>query len=53
MLIIKNTDFIYSLYSNTPGIYIASFDKKYAVSFMNRNNRNVTHLIITNYALSE
>lgn len=51
MLVIKNTEFIYSLYTDTPGIYIASFDKKYAVSFMNRNNRNVTHLLITNYAL--
>ena len=48
MLIIKNTDFIYNLY-NHPGINISSFDKKYIVSFMNRNNRDVTHLIITNY----
>lgn len=48
MLIIKNTDFIYSLY-NQPGIKITSFDKKYQVSFMNRNNREVTHLLITNY----
>lgn len=50
MLIIKNTDFIYGLYDK-PGINIASFDKKYAVSFMNRNNREVTHLLITNYTL--
>lgn len=48
MLVIKNTDFIHNLY-NRPGIYINSFDKKYAVSFMNRNNRAVTHLLITNY----
>lgn len=48
MLVIKNTDFIYSLY-NRKGINIRSFDKQYTVSFMNRNDRNVTHLLITNY----
>ncbi len=48
MMIIKNTDFIYSLY-NQPGINIRTFDKEYLVSFMNRNNRKVTHLLITNY----
>lgn len=47
LLIIKNTDFIYNLYKNN--FNIKSFDKKYMVSFMNRNQRNVTHLIITNY----
>lgn len=50
MLIIKNTDFIYNLYNQT-GITIKSFDKKYMVSFMNRNDRNVTHLLITNYKI--
>ena len=49
MLIIKNTDFIYDLYSNHSGIYIKSFDKEYVVSFMNRNDKKVTHLLITNY----
>lgn len=48
MLVIKNTDFIYNLYSDK-GLHIESFDKKYAVSFKNRNNRNVEHLIIKNY----
>jgi len=48
MLVIKNTDFIKKLY-DFPGINIMSFDKKYLVSFMNRNNKNVQHLIITNY----
>lgn len=48
MLIIKNTDFIYSLYSNK-GLNIRTFDKKYLVSFMNRNDKKVTHLLITNY----
>ncbi len=48
MLVIKNTDFIYNLY-NREGIRIRSFDKNYTVSFMNRNDKKVTHLIITNY----
>ena len=48
MMIIKNTDFIFSLYDQK-GLYINSFDKKYLVSFMNRNDKDVEHLIITNY----
>ncbi len=48
MLVIKNTEFIYNLY-NKPGINIRSFDKEYLVSFMNRNDKKVTHLLITNY----
>lgn len=48
MLVIKNTEFIYSLY-NRPGINIKTFDKEYLVSFMNRNDKKVTHLLITNY----
>lgn len=48
MMIIKNTDFIFSLYDQK-GLNINSFDKKYLVSFMNRNNKDVEHLIITNY----
>ncbi|MCQ2974959.1 MAG: DNA adenine methylase [Bacteroidales bacterium] len=48
MLIIKNTDFIYNLY-NKEEIKIKSFDKEYLVSFMNRNDKKVTHLLITNY----
>jgi DNA adenine methylase len=48
MMIIKNTDFIYSLYDNK-GLNIKSFDKTYLVSFMNRNDKNVEHLLITNY----
>lgn len=50
MLIIKNTDFIFDLYDKK-GIYIKSFDKKYVVSFKNRNEKDVTHLLITNYEL--
>lgn len=50
MLVIKNTDFIYNLY-NTNGIYIKSFDKKYLVSIKNRNDKDVEHLLITNYEI--
>ena len=51
MLIIKNTDFIYNLY-NKEGFYIRSFDKKYLVSIKNRNDKDVEHLIITNYEIN-
>ncbi len=47
LLVIKNTDFIYDLYRDD--FNITSFDKKYLVSFMNRNDRSAEHLIITNY----
>ena len=50
MMVIKNTDFIYGLY-NKKGIQISSFDKKYLVSFQNRNDKKAEHLIITNYEL--
>jgi len=49
LMIIKYTDFIYNLYANHPGINIFNFNKEYVVSFMNRNNKSATHLIITNY----
>ena len=48
MMVIKNTEFIYDLY-NKDGINIKTFDKEYLVSFMNRNDKKVTHLLITNY----
>ncbi len=48
MMIIKNTDFICRLYENK-GLNIRSFDKTYLVSFMNRNDKDVEHLLITNY----
>ena len=47
-LVIKYTPYIYSLYDRD-GIVIKKFDKKYIVSFMNRNDKDVEHLIITNY----
>jgi len=48
MMIIKNTEFISNLYSNS-GLNISSFDKTYLVSFMNRNNKKTEHLLIRNY----
>ena len=48
IMIIKNTDFIYRLYDR-PNINISFFDKKYLVSFQNRNNKNTKHLLIRNY----
>ena len=50
MLVIKNTEYICSLYQKE-GFYIKSFDKKYLVSFQNRNKKEVEHLIITNYEI--
>lgn len=58
MLVIKNTDYIASLYpertktANGDKIYISSFDKKYFVSFQDRNDKNAQHLLITNYPIS-
>lgn len=48
MLVIKNTDFIYNLY-NREGINILGFDKTYKVSFQDRNEKEVEHIIIKNY----
>ena len=51
LLIIKKTPFILSLYENK-NLHISENPKNYFVSFMNRKkeDREVTHLIITNYA---
>ncbi|MBC8333968.1 MAG: DNA adenine methylase [Anaerolineales bacterium] len=51
MMVIKNTDFIMNLYSNIPGVKTQIFDKKYMVSFQNRNEKRAKHLIITNYSI--
>jgi DNA adenine methylase len=48
MMVIKATPFILSLYENH-GLNIKTFDKTYQVSFMNRNDKDVKHLIIKNY----
>jgi len=50
LLVIKDTDFIRSLYPQEDrSLFYQEFDKNYSVSFMNRNNRTVNHLMITNY----
>ena len=48
MVVIKETPFIRKLYTQA-GIKIATFEKKYAYNVRGRNNRGVTHLIITNF----
>lgn len=55
MLIIKNTEFISKLYpddgkvKNGRKLRVRQFDKKYQVSFQDRNDKNAEHLLITNY----
>lgn len=57
MLIIKNTDFILGLYpdglatANGDRLYVNRFDKRYTVSFQDRNDKNAEHLLITNYPI--
>lgn len=46
ILVIKNTEFIYSLYAAHFNIF--TFDKTYTYNVRSRNERNVEHLIITN-----
>lgn len=46
MLVIKNTDFIKSLYEKD--FNIISFDKQYTYNVKSRNDRDTEHLIITN-----
>ena len=46
LLIVKNTPFVYDLYKE---YNVQAVDKSYHVSFMNRNVKDVQHLIITNY----
>lgn len=48
MLVIKNTPAILALYAQA-SLTIRTFDKKYLVSFQDRNDKNAEHLIITNY----
>jgi DNA adenine methylase len=48
LLVIKNTPTIFNLYSGK-GLNIQTFDKKYLVSFQDRNNKESEHLMITNY----
>lgn len=48
MLIIKKTDFIYDLYKE---FNTYEYDKNYLVSFKNRNEKDVKHLLVTNYKI--
>ncbi len=48
MLVIKNTPAILNLYDRKD-LNIRIFDKKYLVSFQDRNDREVKHLLITNF----
>ncbi|HVB59986.1 MAG TPA: DNA adenine methylase [Ktedonobacteraceae bacterium] len=50
MLVVKNTPAIFKLYDQK-GLTIRMFDKKYLVSFQDRNNKDTEHLIITNYEI--
>ena len=47
MVVIKETDFISSLYKDD--FIIEKFDNKYMTNMRNRNDKDVKHLIITNY----
>lgn len=59
MIVIKNTDYISSLYcegtktANGKELYVSCFDKRYFVSFQDRNDKNAQHLLITNYKIGE
>ncbi len=59
MIVIKNTEYIASLYqegmktANGNKLYISSFDKRYFVSFQDRNDKNAQHLLITNYKIGD
>jgi DNA adenine methylase len=50
LLVIKDTDFIRGLYpQEDKHIFYREFDKNYSVSFMNRNDRQANHLMISNF----
>jgi len=48
MVVIKETEFIRKIYTH-PKVKIVTFDKNYTYNVRGRNERGVTHLIITNY----
>lgn len=52
MMIINKTDFILDLY-NQPGIHIQAYDKTYTCSAKYNDDRDVIHLLITNYDVNE
>src|SRR5260370_31267042 len=49
MLVIKNTPTILHLYGQA-GLTMRAFDKKYLASFQDRNERDVEHLILSNFS---
>ena len=59
MVVIKNTEYISSLYregtktANGKKLFVSCFNKKYFVSFQDRNDKNAQHLLITNYEIGE
>lgn len=52
LMVVKSTDFIEELYDHD-GLYKFRFDKSYSVNFKNRNEKDVKHLVITNYRLKK
>jgi DNA adenine methylase len=46
LMVIGNTDFVSNLYKD---FKVSSFEKKYQVSFKNRNEKRITHLVVKNY----
>ena len=52
LMVTKSTAFIEKLY-NRKGWFKKHFDKTYSVNFKNRNDKNVSHLVISNYNLEE
>lgn len=56
LMIIKKTDFIYDLYKKQQGknskIKIDQYGKNYSYNVRGRNEREATHLLITNYDLN-
>ncbi len=51
LLVIKNTDYIYSLYEGS--FHIFSFENTYTYNVRSRNDRRAEHLLITNVSLQE
>lgn len=57
MVVIKSTELIKSLYpigtktANGGDVAVSTFGKHYLVSFKNRNRKDCTHMLITNYSL--
>ena len=53
LMIIKKTDFIFDIYqkeqTKNPNIHIDQYGKNYSYNVRGRNEREVTHLLITNY----